>query len=429
MQNLVEAYPRIVRTDKPVEVILELKGLIGSVPACEMQFVMREVSGRRENIVLEPRHDKGGRLHFSHTFFGEQEHVLLVTHVPPSGKKSLVSRVPFYSLEDDLFSRLPFKGDFHIHSNRSDGREPPAYVAAACRRVGFDFMALTDHSAYEPSLEAIAAFRDSPADLRIFPGEEVHLPGINQHIVNFGGSFSVNALGRDKPRFEKEVAAVEAKLPAGIDAAIRHEYAACLWAYRKIREAGGIGIFCHPYWGSGYVDHTMEAIVEMHFRDMPFDAYELLGGFLRKDAESNIRQVARYHEERTRGCKIPIVGASDAHGCERGELFGWYYTIVFARSCSLDDLKEAIGSLYSVAVEALPGDVPRAHGSYRLVSYAQFLIREFFPRHDDLCMREGIWMFAHLAGDERAVEKMTELKGQTARLTESFRGKPSPDRS
>jgi hypothetical protein len=256
----------------------------------------------------------------------------------------------------------------------------------------------------------------------MFPGEEIHLPGINQHIVNFGGSFSVHALGRDEPRFEKEVAAVEAELPEDLDPVLRHEYAACLWAYRKIREAGGIGVFCHPYWSAGYVDHTMDAIVDMHFRDMPFDAYELIGGFDRSEVESNIRQVARYHEDRVRGRSIPIVGASDAHGCERGKLFGWYYTIVFARSNSLEDLREAVGSLYSVAVEALPGETPRAHGPYRLVSYAQFLMREFFPGHDDLCMREGLWMSAQLAGDERAVGRLAGLQGQTAALAERFRG-------
>ena len=31
-------------------------------------------------------------------------------------------------------------------------------------------------------------------DMKIYPGEEVHTPDTDVHIVNFGGSYSVNAL-------------------------------------------------------------------------------------------------------------------------------------------------------------------------------------------------------------------------------------------
>ena len=47
-----------------------------------------------------------------------------------------------------------------MHSHYSDGQESPAYVAAACRREGLDFMALTDHGQYKPSLEAQQAFEN-----------------------------------------------------------------------------------------------------------------------------------------------------------------------------------------------------------------------------------------------------------------------------
>ena len=81
-----------------------------------------------------------------------------------------------YAVADDLFSLQPYKGDLHQHSHHSDGKEAPAYVAAYNRKLGMDFMALTDHHKYAPSLEAIQAFEGLPIDLRIFPGEEVHAP-------------------------------------------------------------------------------------------------------------------------------------------------------------------------------------------------------------------------------------------------------------
>jgi hypothetical protein len=142
----------------------------------------------------------------------------------------------------------------------------------------------------------------------------------------------------------------------------------------------------------------------------------LIGGYLRSQVESNVLQVARYQEERAQGRRIPIVGASDAHGCERGELFGWYFTIVFSPSPELPDLIKEIKNLNSVAVETLPNEAPRIHGPFRLVKYAAFLLREVFPAHDALCRQEGELMLAHLAGEQTAEDRLRQLQGQTERL-------------
>jgi predicted metal-dependent phosphoesterase TrpH len=79
-----------------------------------------------------------------------------------------------YSVNDDLLSRVPYKGDMHIHTYYSDGIESPAYVASSCRKIGLDFVAITDHGKYFPSIEAIDTFKDLDLDFKIFPGEEVH---------------------------------------------------------------------------------------------------------------------------------------------------------------------------------------------------------------------------------------------------------------
>ena len=86
-----------------------------------------------------------------------------------------------------------------------------------------------------------------------------------------------------------------------------------------------------------------------------------------------------------RGRQIPIVGASDAHGCERGDLFGWYYTMIFSPSTELSDIVDSVKGLYSVAIEAIPNRPPLAHGPMRLAKYALFLMREVMPAHDALC--------------------------------------------
>jgi hypothetical protein len=76
--------------------------------------------------------------------------------------------------------------------------------------------------------------------------------------------------------------------------------------------------------------------------------------------------------------------------------------------------------LYSVAVEAVPGETPRAYGPFRLVKFALFLMREVFPHHDALCVEEGRLMLAHLAGDPEAVFALSRLHGRTTALLERF---------
>ncbi|HOJ12011.1 MAG TPA: hypothetical protein PK733_15675 [Clostridiales bacterium] len=159
------------------------------------------------------------------------------------------------------------------------------------------------------------------------------------------------------------------------------------------------------------------------FDTQPYDAFELLGGYHLSEVESNTLQVARYHEEISKGKKIPIVGSTDSHGCEKGSLFGWYYTIVFSHTSELQDIIGNIKSLHSVAVEALPNEKVRVYGPFRLVKYALFLIREVFPAHDALCFEEGKLMLDYISGDKSVSDKLGRLKGQTTELMANFFGR------
>jgi len=408
--------PRIVRADAEAEITVrprfdhcrfdeDATYDVTYFPA--EQFIER--GGKGKNRL------RGGALQVRQYFEGEQEHVLLVERVE-GDTRARVGAFRVYSVAHDLFGRRPFKGDLHIHSCRSDGRESPGYVAGACRRIGLDFVAVTDHRKYAPSLEAAAAFDGVDIDLGIHPGEEVHPPDNPVHIVNFGGRFSVNELFADVEAHRAQVKEVESYLPGFPPAVDTYAYASCVWCFEKIREAGGLGIFCHPYWFCANRYDVPGALTSQLLDDRPFDALEVISGFHRHEVESNVLQVARYHDERAGRRRIPVVGVSDAHGCERGELFGWYYTIVFSPAPDLEDLIASVKDLCSVAVEALPGESPRAHGPFRLVKYAQFLLREVFPQHDELCLEEGRLMLAHLAGDEGAATALSGLAGRTARL-------------
>jgi hypothetical protein len=422
-----EVTPRILRADRKATVRIrplfdhcrfddKAEYVVAYYPSEE--FALRSGWPAKARMTLKPTR---GVLRVPLYFEGEQEHVLLVERVAGEQRKQL-GEFRLYSLEADLFARRPYKGDFHIHSCCSDGVESPAYVAGACRRIGMDFMAVTDHRRYAPSLEAQRAYSRLSVDLRIYPGEEVHPPDNPVHIVNFGGGFSLSEFfARKEKTYRREVKAIQQRLgplPAGVDP---YQYASCLWCFDRIREAGGLGVFCHPYWFTDRRYTPSGALTTHLFATQPYDAFELIGGYELHAVDSNTLQVARYHDERAAGRRIPIVGASDAHGCEAAQFFGWYYTVVFSPSTDLPDIIESVKGLHSVAVEVLPGAAARAYGPFRLVKYALFLLREVFPQHDELCREEGRLMLAHLAGDRGAADMLSRLKGRAGTLLECFR--------
>ncbi len=314
----------------------------------------------------------------------------------------------------------PFKGDFHIHSTRSDGREEPAYVAARYRQKGFDFAAVTDHERYAPSLEAIRYWEPARISFKLYPGEEVHSPDNPVHIINFGASFSVNQKSReDKAQYRREVEQILSRMSGRRDDMDMFPVAASEWVFDRIRDGGGLSVFCHPYW---YTKHNVicDALTDEIFARRKFDAFELIGGFYLHQSRSNNLQVARYIEERAKGNRFPVVGLSDSHGTDRFEadleqstrvdgrdrdLLGWYYTVVLARNDSLEALIEGVKSFRSAAVCAPERERCEVFGDdYRLVRYVDFLLREYFPVHERYCRMEGDLMLEILGGERDMAE-------------------------
>ena len=353
----------------------------------------------------------GGAFTFAWQFDGEQEHILRIDRYK-DGKIQPKKRTELsvYSLLPDLMAMRPYRGDLHVHTTRSDGRESPEYVVAEYRRAGFDFMAITDHHTWQPSEEAIQAYKNIPTDIKLFHGEEVHAPGNHTHLVNFGGSYSINALFEaDEAGYRAAVNALEAntgELAEGVD---RFEYCANVWLLEQIRKAGGLAIYAHPHWIAN-VYHVRDAMTWQLFRDAPFDAFELLGGQTKRE---NNMQCAIYEEARAMGLRIPIVGSSDSHGTVNPVNFTEESTFVFAKDCELQSLIEAIKALRSVAIASYQRDeVPFVHGPYRMAKYAMFLLEAYFPQHDELCAIEGGLMHLAIEGDEGAKHLLAQFIGR-----------------
>jgi len=345
-----------------------------------------------------------------------------------------VLQMSAYALAADMRGRLPFRGDLHMHTFRSDGRQAPAIVAANYRRHGYDFFAITDHGRYYSSLEAIDAYKDVPHEFNIVPGEEIHLPGNDIHMVGFGANYSINGLldcsaqtressrraiiGNPPPvltqaEYEAEVNALIPKLniPDGIE---KFTYASCVWVFERVRAGGGLGIFAHPYWISD-VFQVPESLTDYLAETHPFDAYEVLGG--ENYYQQNGFQTVKYYEDRAKGRDYPVVGSTDSHNSiatdNRNALI--CSTFVFAKANERTALVDAVKGRYSVAVDSISPDI-RLVGDFRLVKYTRFIIEEFTPLHDELCFEDGRLMKAYATGDARAAEALRFIHGRMAAL-------------
>lgn len=373
------------------------------------------------DIELVPQSD--GFIHFTSTAVDEGEYRVRIFRKNGDSWDKIVNELSFYALEADLAKRIPLRGDFHMHTCRSDGREDPGTVCANYRGMGYDFIVVTDHGRYYPSLEAKNIYENVPSTLTIIQGEEVHMPLTQMHIVNAGGKFSINGL-LDSSANNKEMGSgaeyrsIDGNAPDVIsDEEYRRQineiiesdecadcpdnvdktwYAVAVWINRKIKEADGLCIFAHPYWIADMY-HIPEPLTRYMMKKHPFDAFEVLGG--ENYYEQNGFQTALYYEEYREGRVHPIVGSTDSHGStEHNRNRDVCSTIVFAHDNSADGIISAVREKYSVAVDTISREY-RIVGEMRLQKYACFLLDNYFPLHDRIAAMDGELMLEYYRGD------------------------------
>ncbi len=379
---------------------------------------------------------ENGDLEFRHFFPKEDEYSVELRKQDPK-KPDVWHRLfmfQIYALDKDIFELRPYRGDFHLHSTASDGVQPGDYVAATARKTGLDFMALTDHYKYQPSLDVIAVMEKLNPDFKCFPGEEVHPFEDPVHIVNFGGSYSVNQLLTDNHEtFLAESAQAADAMDPALHELTREQVAKTEWAFAKIREAGGLAVFAHPYWRPGGKQRIMnvqmagihnyigDEVIEELLNRNQFDAMELFAGYPEKEEECHHLGLALYQRELVRrNGNFPAIGVTDSHNCE-GELFGWCSTIVFAESDEFADIAAGIKNCSSVASLTLPGTDPLLAGPYRLVKFTHFLLRTFYPLHDEFCRMEGELMLRVLAQDDDSADAADALKRRLGKVPGLFK--------
>lgn len=428
-----DLYPKVVLAGKENLITIKPLGWHAGIAAgqrCTLTITAAEQGNTayypewayQETIELTA--DADNCLRFPWTFPTEQEYILAFTCLSVRDGSEKTVRLSLYALDGDMKGRYPFRGDLHVHTARSDGKEAPEIVCANYRAFGYDFMIISDHRRYYPSLEAIRAFRDTAPSFCILPGEEVHLPLTDVHILNVGGNFSVNALvdgnkNQEERGDDPSVRSLDGKCPPVLsreeyEKQIREiakakwfdaetadlSYAVCLWAFDRIREAGGLSVFCHPYWRRPWGYQVPEKLIALLLEQHRFDAFEVLGG--ERYYEQNGFQTARYCDERARGVSFPIVGSTDTHGSTEHNPGGFICsTIIFAKENKKDSLNAAVKESFSVAVDTISTEF-RLVGSLRLQKYACFLMNWYFPLHDRLCAIEGEYMRQYAVGEKNA---------------------------
>ncbi len=351
-----------------------------------------------------------GYLVFDYTFYDEQEYMVFI-YESYNGENVQLTFFKLYCLEDDLYELLPWKGEMHMHSNYSDGKQPPEIMYAHARRVGMEFAVLTDHYSLQPAPEVMEKLLSVKTGMRIFNGEEVHKLGQKMHIVSFGATCCISKMLADNFDEIKQEAIKIAEnhepFPQDVDPV---EYGLQRWVFDQIQKNDGLAILAHPYWphekNSVYIPTSLSRLI---INEGYVDAWEITGV---DDGDKDFLQGVLYAEELAKGVKMPVVGSTDAHD---KAVLGDGFSIIFAKDSDYSSLASAIRNNMSVGArqyKRADGELRyMAFGPARLVRYAMFLMSEFYSVQNRLCSLEGELMLEVFTGynwAQDSIEKIAE---------------------
>lgn len=428
----IKVSPRILRVKKPCRITGNFYEIprnlqIGEPVKLRLKFV--PASGVEENGRITPRAElldiacdfrDDGSFSFDFTAPEEGEYRFQI-FMETAACSNPLNNFACYALEEDLFQLRPLKGDTHVHSSWSacaGVEQEPAYIASQFRSRGMDFLFITDHSKRYPSEMAIQKMTPLDTDFKVYPGEECHVPyrylddktflynatvlkGV--HHLSLGADKSVVEYANE--HFEEYTRDIEkrmAELPAEISADQRQLMAGVDWLVEKIHEFGGIAIFAHPFWKTNDRLNLPPKVREYIYDTGKFDAIEIIGlGSGNNDPEfyaGIVECISWLHDKSVKAGKhIPVTGATDSHNAAR--LAGYHYTMAFVKENTLKEIQQAIVNGRTLACRNFPKENPFFWGEFRLVCYAEFLQRNFFPEHDAVCEIDGKLMAQALRGE------------------------------
>lgn len=413
-------FPKVFKANKTQKIFFKCsRGMINAAQSVTIKIQPMEIYGvahtEKYRIDEETRYpyekmlrEREGLYSIEYAFAQEQKYDV---KVECDGVR--IYRSQIYAVREDLIAVNGYKGDTHLHTSRSDGEGEPFSVGCAYRAAGYDFIAITDHHKYAPSIEGKQAFEALTDEFTVFRGEEVHNKGMGYfHVINFDGDSSVNEIIETKDEYvESEIARIMASVEFDGEVSDRRECAYRIFIAEQIRKANGVAIMAHPYWTTFGEYHMPEATTRFLLKNDFYDALELIAACDRFGHNGSNIQIALWEEMREAGVSIPVLGASDAHTYKgRETAFNKQYSIVFAKGKS--DVKDAIRRGDCVAVLAIDPVNYLVFGQLRLVKYARFLLGEYFPKYQRLTKAHAAALMEKneekIAVSERKIKKYRE---------------------
>lgn len=411
----LKIFPKVFVADKKQKIYVQCNSKYveeGTVPCIKIQpmeiYAIPHTKLYRvdeeERYSFEKMQAVGDGLYMlEYAFFEEQKYDVKIKL-----GEEVIYRTHVYSVKEDLLGINVFKGDTHLHTDRSDGKGSPFEVGCAYRAAGYDFIAITDHHKYQPSLEGKEIFEKLTDKFTVFKGEEVHNRGMGYvHIINFDGDFSVNEILETQDEYvQKEVERILQTTDFDENVADRYDCAYRIFVSEQIRKGGGLAIMAHPYWDCYGEYHMPKTTVDYLLKNNHYDALELLADCDIEGQNGSNLQVALWGELRANGVKIPVLGASDSHSCTAASRFNRQYSLVFAKE--KEGIKTAVKEEKSVAV--LADDIKNyfVFGQYRFVKYARFLMDEYFPKYVALTKKHASALAQQSKAKIAKVEKEIE---------------------
>lgn len=134
-----------------------------------------------------------------------------------------------------------FKGQLHVHSNRSDGKHPPRQVMGFYYRAGYNFMVFTEHNKRGRRDVPSVRYQSPYRNFLVIPG------------------FEIFSEGNKRPNFYRHHI-------LGIGLTEIPEMRGAQYVINQINKNGGIPILCHPEWRGGfhYTIGTLEKLKGYH---------------------------------------------------------------------------------------------------------------------------------------------------------------------
>lgn len=422
--------PRIVpsNTEQCVEIrprysFVELSGkyFVSILPRYQYEYDSEKIGSFYESFEVIA---SDGFLKFKVKFGVEQEYQIQVVSADESTQCLHYFNTAIYALDEDLYHRHVVKGDLHLHTTYSDGLESPEFCAVMARKNGFDFIAITDHNRYHASIQLIEKMRKCPNNMIIIRGEEVHATGSPVHILSLGSSYPIAPLVTNIDSHQSKILSsmkekYQDKIPPDVDLGA---FVASMDVFNKIRESGGLSALCHIYWdATDYANckrlGAPEQLINALVQHRNFDAFEITSGAPANDLKANYLQEAYYRENLPND--FPIIGVTDSHTMLDGmTIFGKNYTIVFIEDLSEEGILSAIRDGKTVSIDGVGTNLV-CHGSLRLIKYASFLLKHYFPLHDSVVQTEGDLMQRILEGNFQLLNVMDNICNNSAEIIQA----------